>query len=159
MDITIFGKEQVIDGFTVKENFIGLSEDGKFIAFMDSSDYEHPTNPYIVKIYKKENDNWTSEWIKYGQFPEIPRALQWFDGDRLKKERREAFEKAANIPYNQRCKKESFTTFRLDEKTTYECISPGIYKKTTRDIFTNISECSYEMITNDRYKELIEKSL
>lgn len=158
MDITIFGKEQVIDGFTVKKNFIGLSEDGTFIAF--STGFYGYNN--TIKVFTATAPGeWTGEWAAMSEYPEIARAVIWLEDERLEDEKTEAINSAIGVPLDSLCQEKFFQTTEWGNYRDYRYAGfPGVYKVEEIDRSTGITcDYAYELITNDRYKELIEESL
>lgn len=158
MNITIFDKEQVIDGFTVKENFIGLSENGKFIAFSSGACCDN-----TIKVFTATAPGeWTGEWVTFSEYPEITRAASWLEDEQLENEKAAAINSAVGIPLDNLCQEEFFQTTEWGNYRDYRYAGcfPGIYKVEEIDRSTGLT-CgyTYELVTKDRYKELMETSM
>lgn len=155
MDITIFNKEQTIDGFTVKENFIGLSENGKFIAF---STGVYGYNNTMKVFTATAPGEWTGEWVAFSDYPEIARAVIWLEDERLEKKRTAAINAAMDVPLDNLCQEKFFQTTEWGNYRDYRYAGfPGVYEVTEIERSTGITcDYTYELVTKDSYKELME---
>ncbi|KXB91774.1 hypothetical protein HMPREF3191_00888 [Veillonellaceae bacterium DNF00626] len=157
MNITIFDKEQIVDGFTVKKDFIGLSEDGKFIAFSSGA----CCNNTIKVFTATAPGEWTGEWVTFSEYPEITRAVSWLEDEQLENEKATAINSAVGISLYSLCQEKFFQTTEWGNYRDYRYADfPGVYKVEEIDPSTGLT-CgyTYELVTKDRYKELMETSM
>lgn len=155
MNITIFDREQVIDGFTVKENFIGLSEGGKFIAFSSGACCNN-----TIKVFTATTPSeWTGEWVSFSEYPEITRAVSWLEDEQLENEKATVINSAIGIPFDRLCRKNYFQTTEWGNYREYRYAGfPGVYEVEEINQSTgNTCDYTYELVTKDRYKKLMEE--
>lgn len=156
MNITIFDKKQTIDGFTVMKNYIGLSENGKFIVFSTGVYGYNNTMKVFTPI---ASGKWTGEWVAFSDYPEIARAVIWLEDERLEKKKTAAINAAMDIPLDKLCQEKFFQTIEWGNYRDYRYAGfPGVYEVEEIDRSTgNTCDYTYELVTKNKYKELIEK--